>query len=54
MKMVVADKTLKSRTRKRYVDLDLWIRLIEVETSAVESTNLKIDELLKKYGKEGF
>jgi len=25
-----------------------------VETSAVESTNLKIDELLKKYGKEGF
>lgn len=54
VKMVVADKTLKSRTRKRYVDLDLWIRLIDVETSAVESTNLKIDELLKKYGKEGF
>ena len=53
VKMVVADKSLKSRTRKRYVDLDLWIRLIYVKTSAVENTNLKIDELLKKYGKEG-
>ena len=54
VKMVVADNTLKSRTRKKYVDLDLWIRLLETETSGIESTNLKIDELLKKYAKEGF
>ncbi len=53
VKMVVADNTLKSRTRKRYVDLDLWIRLLETETSGIESTNLKIDELLKQYAKEG-
>ncbi len=53
VKMVVADNTLKSRTRKKYVDLDLWIRLLETETSGIESTNLKIDELLKRYAKEG-
>ncbi len=52
--MVVADNTLKSKTRKKYVDLDLWIRLLKTETSGVESTNLKIDELLKKYAREGF
>lgn len=53
VKMVVADNTLKSRTRKKYVDLDLWIRLLETETSGIESTNFKIDELLKRYAKEG-
>ena len=35
VKMVVTDNALKSRTRKKYVDL-------------------KIDELLERYGKEGF
>lgn len=54
VKMVVTDNTLKSRTRKKYVDLDLWIRLLDTTTSGIESTNLKIDELLKKYAKEGF
>ncbi|SHI50508.1 J domain-containing protein [Pseudobutyrivibrio xylanivorans] len=54
VKMVVADNTLKSRTRKKYVDLDLWIRLLETEISGIESTNLKIDELLNRYAKEGF
>ena len=54
VKMVVADNSLKSRTRKKYVDLDLWIRLFETETSEIESTNRRIDELLKKYAKEGF
>ena len=54
VKMVVADNTLKSRTRKKYVDLDLWIRLLETEISEIESTNLKIDELLNRYAKEGF
>lgn len=53
VKMVVADNSLKSRTRKKYVDLDLWIRLLETETSEIESTNRRIDELLKKYAKEG-
>ncbi|MDC7278100.1 J domain-containing protein [Butyrivibrio fibrisolvens] len=53
VKMVVADNALKSRTRKKYADLNLWIRLNETETSAIESTNLKIDELLSRYGKEG-
>lgn len=54
VRMVVTDNTLKSRTRKKYVDLDLWIRLLDTTTSGIESTNLKIDELLKKYAKEGF
>ena len=54
VKMVVANNSLKSRTRKKYVDLDLWIRLLETETSEIESTNRRIDELLKKYAKEGF
>jgi hypothetical protein len=54
VKMKVADNALKSKTRKKYVDLSLWIRLNETETSGIESTNLKIDELLEKYGKEGF
>ncbi len=54
VKMVVADNTLKSKTRKKYVDLDLWIRLLDTNTSAIENTNIKIDELLKKYAKEGF
>ena len=53
VKMVVADNSLKSRTRKKYVDLDLWIRLLETETSEIESTNRRIDELLKRYAKEG-
>ena len=52
VKMVVADNALKSRTRKKYVDLNLWIRLNETKTAAVENTNLKIDELLGRYGKE--
>ncbi|SEA99860.1 DnaJ domain-containing protein [Pseudobutyrivibrio sp. ACV-2] len=54
VKMVVSANSLKSKTRKKYVDLDLWIRLIETDTSGIESTSLKIDELLKKYAKEGF
>ena len=29
VKMVVSDNSLKSKTRKKYVDLDLWIRLID-------------------------
>ncbi len=54
VKMKVVDNKLTTRTRKRYVDLDLWIRLNEVSETGVESTNLRIDELLKKYGAEGF
>lgn len=53
VKMVVADNTLKSRTRKKYVDLDLWIRLLETDTAGIESANLKIDDLLKQYAGEG-
>ena len=53
VKMVVVPGAQKPRTRKKYVDLNLWIRLNETETSGLESTNLRIDELLKKYGKEG-
>lgn len=54
VKMRVADTKLKLRTRKRYVDLNLWIRLNETTNSAIDSANLKIDELLARYGKEGF
>lgn len=53
VKMVVVDNALKSKTRKKYVDLSLWIRLNEKESAEIESTSLKIDELLKNYGKEG-
>lgn len=53
VKMVVADNTLKSMTRKKYVDLNLWIRLNEEKATGIESTNLKINKLLEKYGKEG-
>ena len=38
----------KSQARKI-----LGIRLNETETAGIESTNLKIDELLERYGKEG-
>ena len=52
--MVVADNALKSSTRKRYVDLNLWIRLIETQTAGIESTNLKIDKLLDNYRALGY
>ncbi len=54
VKMVVADNALKSSTRKRYVDLNLWIRLIETQTAGIESTNLKIDKLLDNYRALGY
>lgn len=52
--MVVADNALKSSTRKRYVDLNLWIRLNETQTAGIESTNLKIDKLLDNYRALGY
>ena len=54
VKMVVADDIQRTRRGKKYVDLDLWIRVLPTETSEIESTNHKIEELLKQYGKEGF
>lgn len=53
VKMIVTDKKLKSKTKKKYVDINLWIRLVETDFSSIESTNLNIDELLKKYAREG-
>ena len=53
VKMIVTDKKLKSKTKKKYVDINLWIRLVETDFSSIESTNLNIDELLKKYTREG-
>ena len=54
VKMVVTDNALKSKSRKKYVDLNLWIRLNETEDTAIESTNLRIAELIERYKKEGF
>ncbi len=54
VKMVVADNTLKTKSRKKYVDLNLWIRLNDTEATAIDSVNLRIDELLTRYKKEGF
>lgn len=54
VKMVVADDIQKTRRGNKYVDLDLWIRILPTETSAVESTNNQIQALLDKYGHEGF
>ena len=54
VKMVVADDIQKTRRGNKYVDLDLWIRILPTETSAVESTNNQIQALLDKYANEGF
>ena len=54
VKMVVADDIQKTRRGNKYVDLDLWIRILPTETSALESTNNQIQALLDKYAHEGF
>ena len=54
VKMVVADDIQKTRRGNKYVDLDLWIRILPTETSALESTNNQIQALLDKYVHEGF
>ncbi|SFN93823.1 DnaJ domain-containing protein [Pseudobutyrivibrio sp. JW11] len=54
VKMVVVDDIQKTRRGNKYVDLDLWIRILPTETSAVESTNNQIQALLDKYAHEGF
>ena len=54
VKMVVADDIQKTRRGNKYVDLDLWIRILPTETSALESTNNQIQALLEKYAHEGF
>lgn len=53
VKIIVSDSDEKPRSRKKYVDVDLWLKILETETSVIESTNIKIEELLKKYAKEG-
>ncbi|MCR5415581.1 MAG: DnaJ domain-containing protein [Pseudobutyrivibrio sp.] len=53
VKMIVADKKLSTRTKKRYVDLDLWIKPKENEIYHIENTNIEIEELLKQYAAEG-
>lgn len=53
VKMLVVERKLKSRTKKKYVDLDLWIKLDDsVQTTAIESIELQIRELLAKYREE--
>lgn len=54
VKMIVADSVQRNRRGNKYADIDLWIRILPTETSAIESTNNKIKVLLEKYGKEGF
>ena len=50
VKMVVVPNKLKSRTRKKYADLDLQIKINnDMESRAVESIELKIKELLDEY-----
>ncbi|SFI19002.1 DnaJ domain-containing protein [Pseudobutyrivibrio sp. OR37] len=53
VKMVVSDTPKSTRYGKKYADIDLWIKIIEDQNSAIDNTNRKIDELLEKYAKEG-
>lgn len=53
VKLVVADSPKPIRYRKKYADVDLWVKIVEDQNSAIDSTNRKIDELLERYGKEG-
>ena len=53
VKIVVADNAKATRSRKKYVEIDLWVKIIEDQNSAIDNTNRKIDELLAKYAKEG-
>ena len=53
VKIVVADNPRSTRYRKKYADIDLWVKIIENQNSAIDNTNRKIDELLEKYAKEG-
>lgn len=53
VKMVVSDTPKSTRYGKKYADIDLWVKIIEDQNSAIDNTNRKIDELLAKYAKEG-
>ena len=53
VKMVVSDTPKSTRYGKKYADMDLWVKIIEDQNSAIDNTNRKIDELLAKYAKEG-
>ncbi|WP_458459045.1 J domain-containing protein [Pseudobutyrivibrio sp.] len=53
VKIVVADNPRSTRYRKKYADIDLWVKIKENQNSAIDNTNRKIDELLEKYAKEG-
>lgn len=53
VKMVVSDTPKSTRYGKKYADIDLWVKIIEDQNSAIDNTNRKIDELLEKYAKEG-
>lgn len=53
VKMVVSDIPKSTRYGKKYADIDLWVKIIEDQNSAIDNTNRKIDELLEKYAKEG-
>ena len=51
VKMLTRENALKSKTRQNYVDMDLWVKLInEDEKTALESVSLKIQDLLDQYG----
>lgn len=50
VKIVVTENSLKSKTRRRYSDVDLWIRIDKSKSvSALESTTLQIKDLLKQF-----
>lgn len=53
VKMKVVETKPTTKIRKRYVDLDLWIKLNKTTETSMESVNMKIDNLLKKYKSEG-
>ena len=53
VKMVVTDTIMKTKAMKRYANLNLWVRLNETTDTAIESTNLRIEEVLDRYKKEG-
>ena len=52
VKMQVVEKKLKARSKGRYAEVALWLRLNKESKTDIESKNLKIEELLRAYAQQ--
>ena len=52
VKMQVVEKKLKARSKGRYAEVVLWLRLNKESKTDIESKNLKIEELLRAYAQQ--